>query len=72
MTEKLWDLGFPFGESQYVVMRSQAEQHTEARTKWLYGQWLISEAHYYNLPVLEPRPWTTLVERIIAASHAPI
>ncbi len=50
-----------------IDRQSEAEQCTEARTKWLYGQWLAGEARRYNLPVLEPRPWTTLVERIIEA-----
>ena len=54
-----------------IARQSEAEQRTEARTKWLYGQWLASQALRYNLPVLEPRPWTTLVERIIAASSTP-
>lgn len=44
---------------------SEAEARMEARAKWLYGQWLSQEAHRYSLPVLEPRPWETLIERII-------
>lgn len=51
-----------------MVEQTATEQRTETRTKWLYGQWLASEARRYHLAVLEPRPWTTLVERIIAAS----
>ncbi len=47
---------------------TREEQCTEARSKRLYGQWLAAEAHRYNLPILESRPWTTLVERIIAAT----
>ena len=50
--------------------RREAELRTEARAKWLYGQWLADEAHRYGLPVLEPRPWSTLVERIQAARSA--
>jgi 2-phosphoglycerate kinase len=50
--------------------RREAELRTEARAKWLYGQWLADEAHRYGLPVLEPRPWSTLVERILAARSA--
>ncbi len=49
-----------------IAERAESQLRTEARAKWLYGQWLIEEAHRYNLPVLEPRPWETLVERIIA------
>jgi 2-phosphoglycerate kinase len=46
--------------------RTEADLQTEARAKWLYGQWLAHEAHRYGLPVLEARPWSTLVERMIA------
>ncbi len=48
--------------------RTTDEQRTEARAKWLYGQWLTEEAHRYGLPVLEPRPWDTLAARVFAAS----
>ncbi len=48
--------------------RTTDEQRTEARAKWLYGQWLAEEAQRYGLPVLEPRPWDTLVERVLAAT----
>lgn len=50
--------------------RTEDELRTEARAKWLYGQWLAAEARHCGLPVLESRPWTTLVERIVAASGA--
>lgn len=50
-----------------IDRQSDLEQRTEARTKWLYGQWLASEVRRHNLPFLEPRPWKTLVERIIEA-----
>jgi 2-phosphoglycerate kinase len=48
--------------------QSEAELRTEARAKWLYGQWLAREAHRYGLPVLHARPWSTLIERIIAVT----
>ncbi|MBA3943048.1 MAG: hypothetical protein H0X37_00630 [Herpetosiphonaceae bacterium] len=41
------------------------ELQSEARAKWLYGQWLVTEACRFNLPVVEARPWDTLVERIM-------
>jgi 2-phosphoglycerate kinase len=44
---------------------TEAELRTEAHAKWLYGQWLANEAHRYGLPVVEARPWSTLVERIM-------
>jgi 2-phosphoglycerate kinase len=47
--------------------QTEAEQRTEARAKWLYGQWLADEALRQRLPVLEPRPFETLDERVTAA-----
>ncbi len=52
--------------SRGIAERPVSELHTEAHAKWLYGQWLIEQAYLYTLPVLEPRPWETLVERMIA------
>ena len=48
-----------------VAGRTQKELSNEAHAKWLFGQWLAREAKRYNLPVMEPRPWETLVERLI-------
>jgi len=45
--------------------RTEEDLRTEARAKWLYGQWLTAEAQHYGLPVLESRPWSTLLERLI-------
>jgi 2-phosphoglycerate kinase len=53
-----------------VTHRTEAALRTEARAKWLYGQWLAREAHRAGLPVLEARPWSTLVERVMAALSA--
>ena len=50
---------------RHVEGMTQKELRNEARTKWLYGQWLTREAGRYNLPVMEPRPWETLIERLI-------
>ncbi len=50
--------------------RPETELRTEARAKWLYGQWLADGARRSGLPVLKPRPWSTLVERILAARGA--
>jgi 2-phosphoglycerate kinase len=54
-----------------VAGQSDAERRTEARAKWLYGQWLATEAGRLGLPVLEPRPWDTLDARLAAAINAP-
>lgn len=50
--------------------RPERELRTEARAKWLYGQWLAQEAQRLGLPVVTPRPWSTLLERILTASSA--
>ncbi len=49
-----------------ITGRPMSELRTEARAKWLYGQWLTEQASHYSLPVLEPRQWDTLAERIVA------
>jgi 2-phosphoglycerate kinase len=51
--------------------RTTDEQQIEVRARWLYGQWLDEEAQRYGLPVLESRPWDTLVERVLAATTLP-
>ncbi len=51
---------------RWIANRSDAELRVEARAKWLHGRWLTNEAHRAGLPVLAPRPWTTLVDRVVA------
>lgn len=41
------------------------EQETVARASCLYGQWLRRQADYYSLPVVEARPWETVIERTL-------
>jgi len=48
-----------------IAERTEEELRTEARAKWLYGQWLAAEALRFGLPVLESRPWSTLLERLM-------
>ncbi len=45
----------------------EAELRTEARAKWLFGQWLSEQANCYGYPTLEARPWETLMDRVLAA-----
>jgi 2-phosphoglycerate kinase len=45
--------------------RTEKELRTEARAKWLYGQWLAQEAQRLQIPVLEARPWDSLSDRIL-------
>ena len=47
-----------------VAGQTQKELRNEARAKWLFGQWLAREAARYELPVVESRPWETLVKRL--------
>lgn len=44
---------------------SPKEQEVLARASWLYGQWLCRQADHYHLPVIESRPWETLLERVL-------
>lgn len=46
---------------------SPKEQETLMRASWLYGQWLRRQTDHYNLPIVESRPWETLVERVVRA-----
>ena len=50
---------------RHVAGRTEEELSNEARAKWLFGQWLVRQAARHNCPVLEPRPWGTLAERLI-------
>jgi 2-phosphoglycerate kinase len=47
---------------------TEAEVRGVVRGRWLYGRWLAGEARRAGLPVLEPRPWGTLAERVVAAA----
>lgn len=40
---------------------------SEAEAKWLFGNWLMKEANRFGLPVVEGRPWDTLIERVSRA-----
>ncbi len=42
------------------------EQRAFAHASWLYGEWLAREANSRNLPVLSPRPYENLLERILS------
>ncbi len=53
-----------------IAKRPVPELHTEARAKWIYGQWLTEQAQRYNLPVLTSRTWETVVERILTLLHS--
>ncbi len=44
---------------------SSKEQEALVHASWLYGQWLRRQADHYNLPIVEVRPWETLVGRVL-------
>ncbi len=46
-----------------------AVQRRRVHASWLYGQWLKTEVRQYNLPVVSPRPWPTLAERLLQVVH---
>lgn len=50
-----------------IAGRSEASLRTEARAKWLFGRWIEEEARRRGVPVLEPGPWATLPDRLLAA-----
>ena len=50
--------------SRAIAGRTEEQLRSEARAKWLHGQWLSREATSHGLPTVHPRPWETLVERI--------
>ena len=44
---------------------TQQELRNDAHSKWLYGQWLAQEVARHELPVVQPRPRETLVQRLV-------
>lgn len=46
---------------------SLARQRAIAHASWRYGEWLRQQAQTLGLPVIAPRPWETLAERIVGA-----
>jgi hypothetical protein len=45
---------------------SAADLRTEARAKSLFARWLRDECERIGVPVVESRPWHSLVDRILA------
>jgi 2-phosphoglycerate kinase len=43
------------------------ELRNYARASWLYGMWLRDEAQRHGLPVLDARPYETLLSRVLLA-----
>lgn len=59
-------------EAQIVENYLQREPHYGLQTRrahdsWRYGEWLKAEGMRHGVPVVESRPWDTLLERVIKA-----
>lgn len=52
-----------------IEERSPAERRLHAESSALYGDWLALEARRLGLPVIESRPWETLLDRTQAATQ---
>ncbi|MFC8715584.1 hypothetical protein ACFUCQ_37615 [Streptomyces sp. NPDC057197] len=46
-------------------------QGPRARVSVLYGRWLAGQARAAGVPVLAPRPWEDLADRVVEAVRAP-
>ena len=42
------------------------EQHGRARVSALFGDWLAAEGVRFGVPIIPPRPWSSLEERAVA------
>ncbi len=45
--------------------KSSTEQQQIVRTSWMFGQWLKAEADIHSVPVVNPLPYETLLERVL-------
>jgi len=46
---------------------ADGEQRGRARVSVLFGEWLAGEAAQPGIPIIRPRPWTSLERRVLAA-----
>jgi 2-phosphoglycerate kinase len=51
--------------ANYVEREGEA-QSERARTSWLFDDFLRSECHRHGVPIVDARPWDTVVERAFA------
>ena len=49
---------------------TMADAQTEAHAKALFAQWIAEDALRLGLPVIDSRPFETLIQRILAAVNA--
>lgn len=50
-----------------ITHMTESDLRAEARAKWLFGYWIAEQATDRGLPVVAPRPWNTLIDRILDA-----
>lgn len=48
--------------------RSDEDLRAEARAKALFSDWVATEAHNHELPVIDSRPFDSLLDRILSAA----
>jgi 2-phosphoglycerate kinase len=46
---------------------ADGEQRGRARVSVLFGEWLAGQAAQPGIPIIQPRPWTSLVRRVLAS-----
>jgi len=50
---------------QNYLAREASLQHFRADVSHSYGNWLVENCSKLGIPVIEPRPWGTLIERAL-------
>ncbi len=52
--------------NNYLMREKESgPQHYRADVSYRYGQWLASQCGKHNVPVIESRPWNTVIERVL-------
>jgi len=49
---------------------ADGEQRLRARVSALFGEWLVAEAARHGVPVIHPRPWSSLERRVLTVLEA--
>jgi len=52
----------------HLATEPTAQEWNMAGMNALYGQWIAAEAGHRVLPIVGPRPWATVAERVVSAS----
>ena len=62
--EEAWPAAPPGAAGEQDGYTAQERRAQDAMNR-LFGQWLAAEARRHGLPIVEPRPWDTLAERLL-------